>query len=60
MKMRLYYIGYDYGISGVEMIAGPFGTASQAISERARMIGIGVNDKLIIVCIEEEVRKVEL
>jgi hypothetical protein len=61
MKMRIYYIGYDYGISGVDMISGPYGTASEAIQHRERLIGIDAdNDKLIVVRIIEEVEKVEL
>jgi hypothetical protein len=61
MKMRTYYIGYDYGISEVQLIAGPYGAASEALQQRERLIGLGTNDeKLIVVRKVEEVEKVEL
>jgi hypothetical protein len=61
MKMRTYYIGYDYGISEVQLIDGPFGAASEALQQRERLIGLGTDDeKLIVVRKVEEVEKVEL
>ena len=62
MKMRLYYIAFDYGqYLDIEMIDGPYGTASEAIQERTRMVGVGADDeRLIVVRIVQEVEKVEI
>lgn len=61
MKMRLYYIAYDYGISGMEMIDGPYGTASEAFASRTALTRLGgEQENLIIVRIIEEVEKVDL
>ena len=37
-NMRLYYIAYDYGKAGVEMIDGAYGHAGAAFNERDRLI----------------------
>jgi hypothetical protein len=62
MKMRLYYIAYDYGqYLDIQMIDGPFGTASEAIQERSRMIGVGADDtRLIVVRKVLEMEKVDI
>jgi hypothetical protein len=49
MKMKLYYIAYDYTLE-LEMIDGPYGTYLEASNERD-VITNGVSDeKLVIVC----------
>ena len=60
MKMRLYYIAYDYGPSDMEMIDGPFGTAYEALQERERCIAGIEDEKLVVVRIIEEVEKVDI
>jgi hypothetical protein len=62
MKMRLYYIAYDYGQNiGVEMIDGPYGTASEAFASRTALTRLGgEQENLIIVRKMEEVEKVDL
>ena len=41
--MKLYYIAYQYQ-SGLEMISGPFGTASEAYRARDSMIAKKMSD----------------
>jgi len=63
MKMRLYYIAYDYGeFIGLDMISGPFGTASEARQERQTLLRFGDgqdDEKLVIVRKTEEFEKVD-
>lgn len=62
MKMRLYYVAFDYGqFLDIEMLDGPFGTALEAIQERGKLISVGAEDeRLIVVRKVVEVEKVEL
>ena len=48
MKMRLYYIAYDYGIE-LEMIDGPYGTYLEASNERDAITNKVDDEKLKIV-----------
>ena len=48
MKMRLYYIAYDYGIE-LEMIDGPYGTYLEASNERDAITNKVDDEKLVIV-----------
>jgi hypothetical protein len=53
--MRVYYIAYQYQCE-LEMIAGPFGTSSEAHQERDRLIGErDSDDRLHVVCDWREV-----
>lgn len=56
-KMRLYYIAYRYSDGQVEMMCGPYGTGSEADSERNLMLNGVVDDKLIVVRQEIEVKE---
>lgn len=47
MQMRLYYIAYDYGPDGLELIDGPYGTRWEALTERDSLSES--DEKLIVV-----------
>ena len=51
--MKVYYIAYHYQ-AGMEMIDGPFGTFSEAQSERDHMIGTNVDDPNLVVVTEHK------
>jgi len=61
-NMRLYYIAYDYGKAGVEMIDGPYGHGSAAFNERDRLIEPnphGANERnLIVVRVQTQVERI--
>ena len=52
--MKVYYIAYNYHGNGLEMIDGPFGTFSEAQSERDNMIGTNVDDPNLVVVTEHK------
>jgi hypothetical protein len=52
--MKVYYIAYNYHGNGLEMIDGPFGTFSEAQSERDHMIGTNVDDPNLVVVTEHK------
>lgn len=61
-NMRLYYIAYDHGKAGLEMIDGAYGHAGAAFNERDRLIEPnphGANERnLIVVRVQTEVERI--
>ena len=48
-RMKLYWIAYDHGPSGTEMIDGPYGTYVETLVERDSLLVGEPDEKLIIV-----------
>lgn len=49
MKMKLYYVAYDYGHGEVECIDGPFVTHLDASDAQMELLHSGDDPKLIVV-----------
>ena len=58
-KMRLYYIAYRYSDGQIEMLDGPYGTASEASTERNNMCGDTDDPRLVVVWSIVEVKVLE-
>jgi hypothetical protein len=58
MEMRLYYIAYQYQSGHLEMLDGPFGTASEAYQIRDAMAVDNGNDGDLKVVVQS--KKVEI
>ena len=56
-KMRLYYVAYRWPGGAMEMIDGPYGTRSEAYSEKDSL-DKGGDPHLIVVCQNMDVKEV--